>query len=90
MKNINNRWKRNCLCIPCDEFEGVIYNLYQGKVEINYDTEGCGWYPLHHENVDIYESDVMNDLAGYFGVKEITSIHTDNYSPCCFWISYKE
>ena len=96
-KTIKDTWKRNCLCIPCDEFEEIVDDMYGDRIiEINYDMEDNGWTAeeINDDNGivlrSINEKEIAKKLKEYLQLKEITSIHTDNYNPCCFWISYKE
>ena len=88
MEKINKKYLKKTICIPCDEFENIIQKIYKGNVEINYDLEDSGWSPLRTSGRDIKEEDVAKKLESYFDVK-IESIHTDNYSPCNFWIVLK-
>ena len=42
----------------------------------------------HKEYLNITDEYLYQKLAEHFGVKEITSIHTDDKDDVCVWIAY--
>lgn len=89
LRNLMKRYHKDCMCIPCTEFENIICELFNEEVGINYDLEDSGWYPTSDDDdKEVTEEDVIEKLEEFFDIK-ISSIHTDAYSPCCFWIAYE-
>lgn len=86
MKNVTESMLKTSIFMSSDDFTRLVTHLFPG-VQVNYTLDGISYY---------YEEDILDinilhaKLAGYFDVKEITSVHSDNCDYIGVWITYKD
>lgn len=86
MKNVNKDMLEKCICITLDEFIRVIRETLGNNVcvEANWDGVSIG---TDEDCID--HEEVCAALAQYFGVKEVTTYHMDDWEYGYIWICYK-
>ena len=105
MKNVRDSQLRTSIIISHEEFDHILSELTSNMVVASYTLEGID-YEANYGN-EVFPEDEMEayvdenfyenitkfykKLAGYFDVKEVTSIHIDDCdSPVGVWITYKD
>lgn len=86
MKNVTQSMLKPSIFMPSDDFTKLVTDLFPG-VQINYDLDGINY---EYEDNSFDTNTLPTKLAEYFDVKEITSIHSDNYDCIGVWITYKD
>lgn len=86
MKNVTQSMLKTSIFMLSDDFTKLVTDLFPG-VQINYDLDGIN-YEYEEDSFDT--NTLPTKLAEYFDVKEITSIHSDNYDCIGVWITYKD
>ena len=69
-----------CIFMEALDFGKCVNEAYGREVDLDFCLDG----------LTIDAEDYLEVLAEYFEVKEITSIHIDDYSPTGVWIAYEE
>lgn len=81
MKNINENNLKTCIFLKADEFFKICKEL-EIRFDIEFDT-------IIFNSINEY--DALEMLSQYFGVKKITSVHTDGYEfDLGFWLVYQD
>ena len=81
MKNINKWQLKKCIVAEPEEFEKIIHG-FDEDATIAYDYDGI--------DITMDTDELYKNLAEYYGVKEVTSLHTDGYDSLLVWIVYKD
>ena len=106
MKNVRDSQLRTSIVISHEEFDHILSELTSNMVKASYTLEGIDYEPNYHwgevlpeDEMEAYVDENFYEditkfykkLAGYFDVKEVTSIHIDDCdSPVGVWITYKD
>lgn len=87
MKNVNSGQIKKCIFKELEEFKQDITTFFGNDTTVEYDGDEI----IIEANEDaLYTIEIFSGLAKYYDVKEITSIHTDNYEVVGVWIVYKD
>lgn len=81
MKNVHPTQLKKCIFFIEDEFKELMEKL---NISIELDFDGNDFVEFTDEN------EAFETLANYFDVKEITSVHYDDYEYRGIWIVYKD
>ena len=104
MKNVRESQLKTCILVTNEEFDNILSEVTSNMVTASYELDGIT-YDANYSNEVIPEDEIeeytdeyfyqditkfYKKLADYFGVKEVTSIHTDDCEyPVGIWICYK-
>lgn len=90
MKNVKENQIKNCIYETLEDFTEIYKNIF-GKSEedcedfdVDFDSEE-GIYFCGIDNEEVYK-----EMAKYYGVSEVVTIHTDHWENTGVWIVYKE
>lgn len=87
---INNRWKRQCLLLGAEEFEGLIKEIYPGMQPIcHYDLDGLWVASDTDDDFGPTDREFCQDVGKHLGIN-VTSIHIDDCDLPGVWICYTE
>lgn len=89
MQNVRDLQKKTCLILTRTEFDEVIDSIYDGEVETHYSLDGISLNYTDDEREFSYDV-LHNDLANYFDVNKVTSVHIDDCDYTGVWIVYKD
>lgn len=89
MKNVKEWQKKTCIFMETEEFDDIIRYLFGKEVETEYSLEGI-WIGYQNGDAWIDEAEIESGLAEFFDVKEVTSIHIDDWDPMGVWICYRD
>ena len=86
MKNVRATQMKTVIVLGCDEYEQIIADMYSDKVSVHLSLEGI-WY---ESGDDLFDNETLfADLAKYFDVSNITSVHCDDCDYPGIWICYQ-
>ena len=85
MKGAKEHQLKKCIYLTLDEFEEIVFNLYDEPIEIEVSLDGIT-IMTDKDCVDVDE--LYQRLAKYFDVDEVTSIHADDCEYVGIWIVY--
>lgn len=85
MKNIRTSQLKRAIFLDIDEFEGILTGLFGCSIHCEYGYDGISYGEDAEE-----EEKVRTELAKYFDVKLITSIHIDDCEYIGVWIIYQD
>ena len=88
MQNVRKDQLKKCIFLTVDEFRQAVKEFFGEDTMVEIDLEGVITIETYEDPV--YTEEVWTGLAKYFGVSEVTSVHTDCYEPMGVWIVYKE
>ena len=95
MKNVSERQLKTAIFLTVDEYETILKEIFSIKVIVHADLDGI-WYETDErensnvEDPDYVDNELLNELAKYFDVKEVTSVHADDcICETGIWIIYK-
>lgn len=89
MKNIREYQLKKCIFMSSDEYERIIKEIFGQNIDVEFTLDGMIIGELDDEN-EIYWDEIASNLARYFDVKEVTSVHMDDIDAIGVWICYKE
>ena len=78
---------KKCIFMPYQNFTRLIKHLIGSDVDVTYELDGM---TISSENHEIQNEDVHKELAKYFEVAEVTSIHCDDCDDIGVWIVCKD
>ena len=86
MKNVLDSEKKTCIFKTIDDFQRDVRTASKGNIKVTTELDGISF----EDTVKNDSADNINSLmADYYDVKEITSIHIDDYDYTGVWICYK-
>ena len=85
MKNVKEKQLKNCIVVSVAEMENILEKIYGEKITVHVSLDGL-WYEA--ENIDVDDESLLLDLANYFDVKQVTSVHCDDCDYVGIWICY--
>lgn len=86
MQNVTPSMLKTSIFMTSDDFTRLVTHLFPG-VQVDYALDGIS-YDYEEDSLD---TNILHaKLAGYFDVKEITSIHSDDCDCIGVWITYKD
>ena len=87
MKNVLDTEKKTCIFKTIDDFERDVRTASKGNIEVTTELDGISFTDISTDDI----ADNINEImSSYYDVKEITSIHIDDYDYTGVWICYKE
>ena len=91
MKNVNEYQLKKCIFLTAEEFENVVKEIYpDNEVEVDYDMDGIT-VNIDDESSDPSDDlDLLKNLATYYDVAKVTSVHMDDCDYIGVWIAYTE
>ena len=87
MKNARKEQAKSCLCLGIDDFRDDIRKIYGYQAEIIAELDGLTIQKNEEEIVE--DEDLLVQLAQYYGLDEVTSVHIDDCDSVGVWIVYK-
>lgn len=78
---------KKCRLFTLEEFDSFVNSLYEEDVYVEASLDGL-YIGLNEE--DLPAEDLHDRIAKALDVGEVTSIHIDDYEPCCVWVTYKD
>lgn len=88
MINVRPNQLKKCIVLDGTEFRHTVKSIIETEVCVEYALDGIYIYPTNENETEITDEYLYQKLAEHFGVKEITSIHTDDKDDVCVWIAY--
>lgn len=88
MKHVYTHNLKSCIFITTDTFNEVLNKIYNNSISVTYDYEGIT-VENNKTSDTISTSDLLEKLAEYYDVTEVTSIHIDDCEYTGVWICYK-
>lgn len=86
MQNVTPSMLKTSIFMTSDDFTRLVTHLFP-SVQVDYALDGIS-YEYEEDSLD---TNILHaKLAGYFDVKEITSIHSDDCDCIGVWITYKD
>lgn len=90
MRNVKEHQLKKAIVLSVEEYEEVLHEIFGVRIIVHADLDGI-WYEFENDNE--YNEDIdtalVENLAIYFDVNEITSIHCDDCDYCGIWIIYQ-
>ena len=88
MKNVRENQLKKCIYVEAEDFTAIVQGLFENEhIDVTYTVEGLD-ICTDNDVVDVGE--LFEGLAKYFDVKEVTSIHIDDFDFIGVWIVYKD
>lgn len=87
MKNVRKEQAKSCLCLGIDDFRDDIRKIYGNQAEIIAELDGLTIQKNEEEIVE--DEDLLVQLAQYYGLDEVTSVHIDDCDSVGVWVVYK-
>lgn len=85
VKDNVGRCKKNALCLSLDEFREDVKKVFGSAAEVVTDWDG-----ITLEDLGCQTDEAYRRLADYYGVGEVTSIHTDDAEYIGVWVVYRD
>lgn len=91
MKNVADYQLKKCIFLTAEEFENVLKEVYpDNEVNVNYDMDGIT-VDIDDESSDPSDDlELLEKLANYYDVADVTSVHMDDCDYIGVWIAYTE
>lgn len=90
MKNVQKNQLKKCIMMLFDDFKDLIEELTDGLATANSEYEiYISETPKAVDSNTYWDKEIIDTLSEYFDVT-VTSFHSDNFTPACVWICYKE
>ena len=91
MKNVEKWQLKTCIFMDMDEFDEIIKNVISKDIIVTYGlVDGIYFENKNKPEEFINERDIYKELAKYFDVKTITSIHIDDFDEIGVSICYHD
>ena len=90
MKNIRIEQLQNCIVLNGNEFQEIIQKIFKRENDTLYIELTMDGIEIYYENEELPIEDLLQELAKYFEIKEVTSFHIDQYEYPLVWIVYKD
>lgn len=87
MKHVKYNQIKKCIFKELDEFRQDVSTFFGSDTTVEYDGDGI---IIEANEEALYTEEIFSGLSIFYGVKEITSIHTDNCEVVGVWIVYKD
>lgn len=88
MKEKYRRNRHTSVLFQFEDFRQLLSKLYPGRT-VYVDAEMDGLY-IGLDDDDLPTEDLHERLAAELDVSQVTSIHIDDYEPCCVWVTYRD
>lgn len=89
MKNMDKNSIRTSIVTDLDGYEHILSDAFGRPVSVELVYDGLEITDMVKSR-EVETDEIMKVLEGYFGVKEITSIHIDDEENVGVWITFKE
>ena len=90
MTNVRKEQLKTCITMDGWEFQELIQTLFKKENDTLYVELTMDGIEIYYENEELPTEDILQGLAEYFEVNEVTSYHIDNYDYPLIWIVYKD
>ena len=88
MKNVRKEQLKTCVFLEEAEFNGIIKKIFGNKAYVIYDDDG--FVVQVNGDDDCINSETLNkELANYFDVAKVTSVHLDDCEYRGIWEVYR-
>lgn len=89
MENVTPYNLKTCILLTTDEYSNIIHELLNHEYDVEFSYDGISYMPYDENNEKEVDTDALySQLAEYFSVTKVTSIHTDDCDICGVWLCY--
>ena len=90
MKNVRDSQLKKAIFLEKEQYEEALLEIFGIDVSVHPDLDGI-WYEYNEEALeDEIENVLLEKLADYFDVDEVTSVHADDCDTVGIWVVYKD